>query len=895
VSALPALLAGVAIGILAADQALLPNSPALAAGGAVLTLVAIAIRRPWAVAATAVLLGAALGAWRGAAAELPVGPGSLANHVATGSLTLRGTIAEEPRPRGERQQVVLDDVSVAEEEPRGGSRALDGRLLVRLPRGLAVATGDVLAFEAELEAPRDFDGFAYREYLARQGVAAIASPRRSVVAGHQLGPLQEALRGLRAALLNGLNRAVPEPEAALAAGIVLGARSGIDPAINDAFAAAGLTHVVAISGWNIAMVAALAAGMSRPLTRLPGGRAAAATAAALLVTAYVLLTGASPSVLRAALMAGGLLLARLGGSRSHAMSALMLAALVMLLAAPSVLWDVGFQLSALATAGLIWFGAPFEARLARWPALIREPVALTMAAQVTTLPVILLSFERLSLVAPLANVVVVPLVPVVMLTASLAAVAGAIPAMPLVGPFCSWSAGGAAWLYLRVMIDAGQLAAAVPMASVPLSAPPWLAAAWYPCVLVASRHLAGGSRKASKAMPEPGGFATGLLRPRMLGLGTLVVLATVTLATRPDGRLHVVALDVGQGDAILIRGPTGETALIDGGPEPDLAMRRVGEYLPFWQRRLDAVVLTHPHEDHVAGLVPALERFDVGSVLDPGRDYDNPSYRRFLELAAAGPPDSYQLARAGDEHALGPNVALTVLYPTEADAQAPLLDDDVNNGSVVLLLTAGEFSALLTGDAEAPVEELLLQRGLVPDVNVLKIGHHGSESSSTPEFLAAARPEVAMISCGVDNEYGHPHSITLEHLAADGVMVRRTDLEGSVEIVVSPRPLASAHGGSRPRPGDGAARLAGPAGRDRDPLPRRGAGGRRGRPTGERRRRAGGRAAGGGGGAAARHRQARDPRRNRRARAGRRRAADRDGLRRAGRSGGITPSDLPAG
>ena len=150
---------------------------------------------------------------------------------------------------------------------------------------------------------------------------------------------------------------MPEPEAALAAGILLGVRSGIDPAINDAFARAGLTHVVAISGWNIAIVAALAAAAARPLARLPSGRWLAAAAAMSAVATYVLLTGASPSVVRAALMAGALLIARLGGSRSHAMSALMLAALVMLLASPAVVWDVGFQLSALATAGLIWFGA----------------------------------------------------------------------------------------------------------------------------------------------------------------------------------------------------------------------------------------------------------------------------------------------------------------------------------------------------------------------------------------------------------------------------------------------------------------------------------------------------------------------------------------------------------
>ena len=400
---------------------------------------------------------------------------------------------------------------------------------------------------------------------------------------------------------------MPEPEAALAAGILLGVRSSIDPAINDAFARAGLTHVVAISGWNIAIVAAIAAAASRPLTRLPSGRWLAAIAAMSAVAAYVLLTGASPSVVRAALMAGALLLARLGGTRSHAMSALMLAALLMLAVSPAIAWDVGFQLSALATAGLIWFGAAFAARLNRWPALVREPVALTLAAQVTTLPVILLNFERLSLIAPAANVLVVPLVPLVMLGSALAAGAGAVgDALPLAGAV-EWLTGGIAFCLLRAMVVVGQAAASVPLASVEAAGPPWLAVAWYPALLIGRRRLAA-VRDPLPGTPDEvslaGGVLARLARPLPFAVAAVMLVGGLTLASQPDGRLHLFALDIGQGDAILVVAPTGETALIDGGPDPDLTLRRLGERLPFWQRRLDVLVLTHPHEDHVAGLLP---------------------------------------------------------------------------------------------------------------------------------------------------------------------------------------------------------------------------------------------------------------------------------------------------
>jgi competence protein ComEC len=786
---LPAALLGGLAGVVGRDAGLPGSDPVpLAAVGFAAVVVAVALRRARFAALGVLLLAAAIGGWRGAAATLPSGPGSVAALAGGEQVTLEATVADDPRPRGERQQLVVQEVEILGAEPAAG------RVLVWLPRGMLVAAGDRIRFHARLEEPRTFDGFDYPAYLARQGIAATASVRAISMVGHRTDLLGDALRGVRLWMLAGLNRLIPEPEAALAAGILLGVRSGIDPAISDSFARAGLTHVVAISGWNIAIVAALAAAAARPLTRLPSGRGLASLAAASAVAGYVVLTGASPSVVRAALMAGALLLARLGGSRSHAISALMLAALVMIVVSPPVVWDVGFQLSALATAGLIWFGAIFEAKLRRWPALLREPVALTMAAQVTTLPVILLNFERLSLVAPLANVMVVPMVPLVMLASAVAAPIGAIhEGLADIGDASAWMAGGAAWLYLRLMVMAGHLAASIPFSSVELAAPPWLAALWYPGLLLAHRRLGRAAAGTDVPSAVGGGFVGAAGRPLPMLVATVAAVALLTVMTQPDGRLHLVMLDIGQGDAILVVSPSGRTALVDGGPDPDLTLRRLGERLPFWQRRLDVIVLTHPHEDHVAGLVAALERFEVKLVLEPGRDYDNPTYPRFVALAHAEPGSHFRLARTGDVITLDRDTQLTVLFPDQVDADAPLLDGDINNASVVMLLESGTFRALLTGDAEAPVEALLLERGRVGHVDVLKVGHHGSESSTTPAFLAAASPRMALISCGIDNDYGHPHAITLEHLSAiPGLVIHRTDTEGTIEVASDGRTLPDA-------------------------------------------------------------------------------------------------------
>jgi competence protein ComEC len=787
---LPVALLALAGGILGADLRLLPSPAWLGLAGIATGVVAVVGGRIGAVAllGAVVLVAAGIGAWRQTATlVVPDGAFVAADLVDGTEYDLRGRVVDDPRPRADRLQLVLGDVIATRE---AGPTAVVDRILVWLPRGIDVRGGSLLAVRSRLELPEDFDGFAYREYLARQGIGAIARARAAEVLADGSGP-GAVLAGLRGTLLGGLTAVIPEPEAALGAGILLGVRSSIAPEVSDAFATAGLTHVVAISGWNIAIVVALVGALLRPLERRPGGRWMTAAIASATVAAYVLLTGASPSVVRAALMAGALLVGRFSGSRAHAGSALGLAALVMLLAAPSVLWDVGFQLSLLATAGLIWYGRPIEARLARWPAWLREPVALTMAAQLTTLPVVLVNFERLSLVAPLANVLVVPIVPLVMLFSSVAAVlgiiaeaVGRIPAGDVVG----WVGGGPAWLLLRAMITIGGLAASVPGAAVPVSVPASLAIAWIPVLGIATWALRDPAEPTDeREVPDEAmtGALAGLariVRPRNACLAMVATLLVVTLASRPDGRLHVTVLDIGQGDAILVEAPSGATMLVDGGPDPELTLRRLGSALPFHVRRIDVLVVSHPHQDHVGGLVDVLDRFRVGAVVEAAIPFANPAYER-LRADAARASVPVITARAGQHLALDAHTSLEILYPSEADATAPLPDGDINNGSIVALLRHGGFAVLLTGDAEAPVEEVLLSRGHLRPIDVLKVGHHGSTSSTTTALLDATRPGLAVISAGVDNEYGHPATQTLQALARPGLVTMRTDRDGDVEIV----------------------------------------------------------------------------------------------------------------
>lgn len=775
-----------------------------------------------ALVSAALLLGMALGGVRGLGTTPPGGPGSVDVLAADTTWRVTGTVADEPTPRGDAIDLVLDDLRLP-----GGPLA--GRVLVRVPRSAAVTSGDQVAVEVSIRPPdpADAEGIAYRDRLRRQGIGALGRAFEVAVIGHRSDPLADSFGSVRRWLLDGLVTTVPEPEASLGAGILLGVRAGIDPAVRDAFAVAGLSHVVAISGWNVAIVVVLIGALTRRLRRR-AGPALPAVVAVLAVAGYVVLVGASPAVVRAALMAGALLVSRLGGSPAHAGSALMAAVVVMLLISPAALWDVGFQLSALATGGLIVLGGGLEQRLTRWPAWIRTPVALTVAAQLATLPVLLATFEQVSLVAPLANVVVVPLVPAVMAGSALAGVVGGLAAavpLPGISDAAAWLAGGVAWLPLRALITAGTAAAELPLAALPVTGGPWLTLAWYPLMGLAARRLsrradtgpptasplevAGRPGLPQVALPEAAAFATALTwvgRPRRAAAGLALVLTVATVLTGPDGRLHLTVLDVGQGDAILIETPDGSTALVDAGVDPDLTLRRIGQALAFHERQIEVVILTHPHQDHLGGLGEVLRRYEVGLFVDGGRPLHGEPHHHVLAAAQHEPGARVTAARAGQVIPLGRGAELEILFPAADDIARPLPDGDINNASVVALLRYGRFSALLTGDAEAPIEALLADRGLLSLVDVLKVGHHGSDSGTTNAFLAVIQPSVAVISAGVDNQYGHPHRSTLENLAqVPGLGVYRTDQDGNVEIVTDGRAywVVSRGGQTAPTPARG--------------------------------------------------------------------------------------------
>jgi competence protein ComEC len=400
----------------------------------------------------------------------------------------------------------------------------------------------------------------------------------------------------------------------------------------------------------------------------------------------------------------------------------------------------------------------------------------TLAAQIATGPLIVYHFGRLSAISLLTNLLIPPIQPMVMLAGGLAALAGMVwlPA----GQFLGWLA----WLPLAWMVWVVNWTAAAPFASVSLGHfSPWLLAAIY-------AGLAAVVWWTSRAQPEdeiesasqPVGGPRALrasTRTAFAAGAVMVALVWLAAAALPDGRLHVAFLDVGQGDAIFITTPGGRQILIDGGPSTTTTLWEMGQHMPFWDRSLDVVVNTHPESDHLTGLPEVLRRYRVSQIVLPDVDNDTSLYAAW-QAALTDEGAAVVPAQAGARLSLGDGVWAEVLHPGAVPA-----GDNLNDHSVVLRVGMGRISFLLPGDIEADVERKLAVNGAALGATVLKAPHHGSGTSSCEPFLTAVDPQVAVVSVGADNRFGHPTAEVLRRYAEQGIAVLRTDELGTVEFI----------------------------------------------------------------------------------------------------------------
>jgi competence protein ComEC len=638
---------------------------------------------------------------------------------------------------------------------------------VRAPRGLTNPGAPDPARRAAALGVMGFAGVHAPPMLARMADPPPAGP-----------PWLEAVRALEAwrqRMLDGLRTQLAGDDRALVASLVLGDRGDVDRSLDDAFRVAGVSHVLSVSGLHLAIAAFLFyAGLTRLLLRIPGVgrgwpvRRLAALAALPATLAYTLVTGAQVATLRAFVVAGVWFAGVALGRRATAVNALGIAALALLAWSPLELFDPSFQLSFAAALGGALLGARWSRqsgaagdhgavplRLLRWALRL---VLLSAAAILATIPIAAWHFSQFAPAGLLSNLVVVPLAELALLPAGLTGCVLASAHLPpggglvLVAGFLAHvMAGFVRWF-----------AGWAPSWHVPQPSPVELVA-WY-AGLVA---LGLGLRRA----------------PRVALVCALVVAGSLLARAglrHTSTRLTATFLDVGQGDACVLELPRGKVVVIDGGGSFD-AGYDPGEQVvaPFlWRRgirRIDLIVLSHPHPDHANGLGFLVEHFAVGEVWTNGEETSQPGTVRLLQAAAergvpVGLPRPLELGGAR-------------LVPL-AGAAGPDAARSENDNSLVLAVEHGGRRLLFAGDVEADAEAALIANGGVA-ADVLKVPHHGSRTSSTAPFLAAVHPQIAVISVGDHNRWGFPHPSVLARYAAAGARVLRTDLDGAIAVTVT--------------------------------------------------------------------------------------------------------------
>ena len=661
----------------------------------------------------------------------------------------------------------------------GGGEWIDveGTLLVtaRAPAEIARSReapyfryGDRLLIEGTVSEPPELDGFDYAAYLARQGIAEVLDARSvALVKRGEGSAFYRSLYEFRRRLAESIAAVVPEPQAALGQATLLGLRRNIPSELTEAFRRTGTAHLLAISGLHVGILLGISLAASAAL--LGRKHHLHLIAPLLVIWLYGLLAGMSPSATRACIM-GSVYLASLAfGRQRGSLAPIGCAAALMVAVSPSVIYSISFQLSFAAIAGIAAssdvLGESLRSSIERragWRPGLRSPLAavvdmlgVSLVATVATLPLIAFHFERVSTLGIPASVLTLPALPFLIGGSTGTAFMGLV-STTLATPigWIAWGAGA----YLSGVV---KMLAGLPGASVEIgNVPAWAVVVYYGGLALAygGRLMFPGVVRGLTSMNRIGrmrfqvsGVAMWLLVPAAFA-GSLAWSQALTR----DDRMHVVFFDVGQGDAIFVETPNGRQMVVDGGADALALTRLLGERMRFYDRHIDIVAATHPHDDHIGGLAQVLGRYDVGGVLERRIEYESATYEAWARAVDAEAASGARVieARAGQVIALDDGVRIEVLGPPRELPRGT--DSDVDNASLVLRLVYGDVSLLLTGDVFEAAERGMLESGAVLDSDVLKAPHHGSDSSSTAEFLDAVSPAAAVISVGAENRFGHP-------------------------------------------------------------------------------------------------------------------------------------------
>ena len=679
-------------------------------------------------------------------------------------LLVTGMLSEPPDYRDTYTNLHLKVEGV---DTGSGDLPVKGDLLVRVFPNETYEYGERIRVRGKLLTPPENEEFSYREYLARQGVHSYMSQTEVThLPGDGGNPIRKAIYAFRDKALENIYLILPDPEASLLAGILLGVDTGLPKDLQQAFKDTGTAHIIAISGFNIAIIAGLFFTLfSRVL-----GQTRGSILAILGIALYTFLVGADAAVVRAAIMGVIALTIRQLGRRNDGLNALMLSAVIMSIFNPHIPWDVGFQLSFFATLGLILYAEPFqnwavnsitryttEGTAQKLAAPISEYILLTLAAQLTTLPIMAYHFKRISLVSLIANPFVLPVQPAVMIVGGVAVILSLIW-LPL-GAVAAF----AAWPFVAFTIRMVELFDLLPNGVIVLGDfSLWLVILFYVALFTwtFARH-----RIKEFLSGEGANLSTIPLMTVATILTVLVIMTWRAAFTTPDGNLHITFLDVGSADAILIETPGGRNILVNGGPSASMLSDGLGRRLPPTNRRLDWLIIASTQENQLSGLPRVVERITPSKVLWAGNVEASFSARNLDEWFIDQNIPVTQ-AETGSELDLGEGAVLHIL--------------NVNSRGAVLLLEWNEFRALLPVGMNFTALEEFKYGEEIKKVSLLLVSDSGYAPINPPEWITNLNPQIIVLSVATGDKDGLPHFQTLEVVKEYSLL--RTDYNGWIEV-----------------------------------------------------------------------------------------------------------------